>query len=204
MLPHLTVYTRRCIKQIGLFPTESTLIKWSEVISVSFNTICNNQDTSKNISTLHEDCFSTRCFRFVPQNILQSVHNKSTNTISNIVEEQLSRNLVLPMPIIVQALVQARTTTLMTHVTLFFLSYSHNIISLTEAGNHNARRILSLAVRLNEYSGYRLKSRGPQINISMFLTFSRSLFRLPVELVKTKKISMSIYDSTFLFLDLTT
>ena len=116
MLPHVAVYTRRCSKQKGLFSTKSTLIKWSEVISVSFNTIFNNQDSLKNISTLHQDCFSTRCFRFVLQNILQSVHNKSTNTISDIVEEQLSRNFVLPIPIIVQA----HRTIFMTHVILLF------------------------------------------------------------------------------------
>ena len=156
MLPHLTVYTRRCSKQMVLFPTESTLIQWSEVISVSFNTIFNHQDSLKNISTVHEDCFSTQCFRFVLQNILQSVHNKSTNTVSDIVEEQLSRNFVLPIPIIVQA----RRTILMTHVILLFLFYPHNIISPTEVGNHNARRILSLAVGLNEHSCYRLKSGG--------------------------------------------
>ena len=124
-LPHSTVYTRRCSKQMGLHPTKSTLIQWSEVISVSFNTIFKNISSLKNISTLHEDCFSTRCFRFVLQNILQPVHNKSTNTISNIVEEQLSRNFVLAIPTIVQA----RRTILMTHVILLFsiLSTKHHI-----------------------------------------------------------------------------
>ena len=142
---------------MGLHPTEFTLIQWSEVISVSFNTIFNNQDSLKNISTVHQDCFSTRCFRFVLQNILQSVHNKSTNTISNIVEEQLSRNFVRPIPIIVQA----RRTILTTHVILLFsiLSTKHHIAN-RGIDNYNVRRILSLAVGLNEYSCYRLKSGG--------------------------------------------